>query len=84
MAEHSDEWVDAEKWLDMIERGPAGQMIDREGRPWKPMRPLNFVDGQKLAYICGFQYRYQSDGTTLLKVGKRRARQCLRQGDEGG
>jgi protein gp37 len=59
------EWIDADEWFDMIQS------------PGKPARPLNFEDAALLAKSCGRRYEHQSDGSTLIRVGKHAAGRLL-------
>ena len=68
------EWIDADHWLDGLYAG-----FQRGGNPWKPTRPLNFTDAGWLAEASGRAgaYEHQSDGTTMIRVGKRSAGRML-------
>jgi hypothetical protein len=67
------EWIDADEWLDMIQAGPS-RLIENEEREWRPARPLNYSDAHRLAVLTGDRpHEHQSDGTTLIRVGKKAA-----------
>lgn len=70
------EWIDADEWLDHIEAGPSQLFLD--GVRWSPPRPLNFAD---VAHLAGFtnrkRFEHQSDGTTMIRVGKSAAGRML-------
>jgi protein gp37 len=87
---HNGEWIDADEWYDLVDQG-AVEIVTRFGRlrghvcdgrgafaDWAPARPLNFEDAEALAEITGVRrLEHQSDGTTLLRVGARRAGRAL-------
>ncbi|TPL30219.1 phage Gp37/Gp68 family protein [Mesorhizobium sp. B2-4-7] len=65
------EWLDADQLLDRIEAGSA--FIAKAGERWQPARPLNFADAAFLADLTGNRFDHQSDGRTILPLGKNRA-----------
>lgn len=70
------EWIDADNWLDDIQRGP-GEIL-KDGKAWKPQRPLNFEDAEQLARICNRTcIEHHSSGQTMIKVGKQAAGRVL-------
>jgi protein gp37 len=69
------EFIDADEWLDMVLRFPAE--ISYGGNPWRPSRPLNYCDSVILADIGNFRFEHYTDGTTMLRVGKKRAGRLL-------
>jgi protein gp37 len=72
------EWIDADEWFDMIQRGPSQIIRSPDwASPGKPARPLNFEDAALLAKSCGRRYEHQSDGSTLIRVGKHAAGRLL-------
>jgi protein gp37 len=69
------EWIDADEWMNSFELG-----ISRGGELWRPARPLNYVDAQWLAEALGRggnRYEHHSDGTTVIRVGRRAAGRLL-------
>lgn len=67
------EFIDADEWFD----GLTGK-ITIDGEPWRPARPLNYTDAERLAQVCGrTDVERQSDGTTLIRVGKKAAGRLL-------
>jgi protein gp37 len=68
------EWIDADEWLDGLVCS-----IAKNGELWKPDRPLNYTDAAWLAESTGrgHCYEHQSDGTTLIRVGKKAAGRLL-------
>jgi len=69
------EWIDADEWLSIIQRGPSRILID--GKPWAPHRPLNYSDAQLLANTGCDRLEHHSDGSTLIHVGKKAAGRLL-------
>lgn len=65
------EWIDADEWLGMIQRGEV--TIAPGERFAGTYAPLDYQTAAFLAELTGVRYEYQSDGTTLLRVGKRAA-----------
>lgn len=67
------EWIDADEWLNQAATRPM--YIDQgEWREWQPPRPLTYRDAARTAKFYGrTTYEHQSDGTTLIRVGKRAA-----------
>lgn len=65
------EWIDADEWLErLIGNGWRGQAAE-----WP--RPLDYEHAATLAKFSRFAYKHQSDGTTLIRVGKERAGRLL-------
>ena len=74
------EWIDADEWLDLVERGPSRIAIlgGKAERLWHPARPLNYSDASVLAHVSGDRpFEHQSDGATLIRVGKKAAGRLL-------
>ncbi len=72
------EWIDADEWLDILNRNCGANLYEADLKtPWSPPRPLNFANAQILATAMGRRFEHQSDGSTLLRVGKRRAGRLL-------
>lgn len=71
------EYIDADEWL--LRLRAAGVRITKGigGPEWNQPTPLNFTDAAELARFGGFDFEHQSDGTTLLHVGKARAGRTL-------
>lgn len=67
------EWIDADEWMDSWRAGY--RLADPAGSTgiWNPPRPLNFTDAQYVADFHGFRYEHHSDGTTLIRIGKKAA-----------
>lgn len=66
------EWIDADEWLGTIESG--GSKFRVAGEDWPPARPLNFENAALLARLTSRKtFEHQSDGTTLIRVGKKAA-----------
>jgi protein gp37 len=64
------EWIDADEWLDKL----SGKIM------WSPPRPLSFSDASAMAAASGrprSHVEHQSDGTTLIRVGKKAAGRLL-------
>ena len=70
----SGEWIDADQWL---ERLSGGGKHEAYGLRFDPARPLTFEEGAVLANYSGFPFERHSDGSTLIRVGKRRAGRML-------
>ncbi len=69
------EWIDADEHFDELSklaifRGP-------DGKPFKPVRPLNYHDAAIVAGIVGAPFEHHSDGSTLIRVGRKRAGRLL-------
>lgn len=75
------EWIAADEWYDKIQAGPAQIIVSPDrALPWLPPRPLSYGDAERLAKITGGhkgQIEHHSDGTTLIRVGKRAAGRLL-------
>jgi len=67
------EWLDADSWYE--QRSRDGIQFRMDGKPWQPPQPLNYEAAKYIA--GGWAHEHQSDGTTLIKVGKRRAGRLL-------
>lgn len=63
------EWIDADEWLAMLIR--QGGKVAVDGR--EITAPLNYEDAAGLAGIGVHRYQHQSDGSTLIRVGKKAA-----------
>lgn len=71
------EWIDADEWFG-APRASRAEVIREEGGFWKPGRPLDYDDAKWLAEITGHDnVEHQSDGSTLIRVGKRAAGRLL-------
>lgn len=71
------EWIDADNWLDLIERGSSTLL--QNGREWRPVRPLNFDSAAFLAAITGRggKFEHLSSGHTMIRVDKHPAGRVL-------
>lgn len=69
------EWIDADEWLDHLYR--SGFIAERGGLIFDPQRPLNFEDARCIARLTQELYEHQSDGSTMIRVGKARAGRLL-------
>ena len=67
------EWIDADEWLRSIEGG--GAFFTHLGR--RLTAPLNYDDARVVAKTGGFRFEHQSDGSTMIRVGKVRAGDLL-------
>ncbi len=67
------EWIGADQWLREIQAD--GSRLTVCGRALQT--PLNFHDAQAVAEMSGAPFQHQSDGSTLLRVGRRRAGRLL-------
>ncbi len=67
------EWQDADTALDGLTLG----VIVKDGAKWTPDRPLNFEDATIVADIRSAKCECHTDGTTYLRLGKRRAGRLL-------
>ena len=68
------EFIDADEWMLHLTRGGANQAY---GIDYNPAFPLNFAEAERLAAYAGFPFEHQSDGSTLIRVGKRYAGRLL-------
>lgn len=71
------EWIDADEKLDRMRASGIG--VNAGAAPGGLAQPLNFADAAWLAEVTGYagRYEHQSDGTTLIRVGKRAAGRLL-------
>ena len=67
------EWIDADEWLRMMET-PCNRVMAGDRRL---VSPLNFEDAEILAGIGSYRFEHQSDGSTMIRVGKSRAGRLL-------
>jgi protein gp37 len=67
------EWIDADEWLRHLET-PCNRVMAGDRRL---VSPLNFEDAKILAGIGGYRFEHQSDGSTMIRVGKARAGRLL-------
>lgn len=68
------EWIDADQWLAVLAADGHRFLGDGGG---VLTSPLNFSDAQTLARLSGAEYQHHSDGSTTIRVGKRRAGRML-------
>jgi protein gp37 len=68
------EWIDADDWLRRLSRDGG---CEAYGRRYDENRPLNFDEAASFAKDCGYPFEHQSDGSTMIRVGKRRAGRLL-------
>jgi protein gp37 len=68
------EWIGADEWLRHLTRAGEGPVYDLH---YDPARALNFDQAAHLARSCGFDFEQHSDGSTTIRVGKRRAGRLL-------
>ena len=65
------EWIDADEWLTTLRAG--GSYFAFDGATLES--PLNFE--QAAAFAGGRRFEHQSDGSTMIRVGKRRSGRLL-------
>lgn len=70
------EWIDADElWRTMR---AAGAVLYHSGKIFNPEMPLNYQNALYIAEAAGFKrIEHQSDGSTLIRVGKARAGRFL-------
>lgn len=71
------EWLDADQKLADLRRAGIRITGPDSGNLWEPRSPLNFADARTLAEVTGHKFLHQSDGSTLIRVGKRAAGRLL-------
>lgn len=69
------EWIDADSRLADLRR--AGFIFRFRGAAWPGDQPLSFEAAAAFAEAGGFPFEHQSDGTSLLRVGKKAAGRLL-------
>lgn len=65
------EWIDADEHFDELSKYAVFRGAD--GKPFKPARPLNYSDAAIMAQIVGKPFEHHSDGSTLIRVGRKAA-----------
>jgi hypothetical protein len=63
------QWIDADEWLAQLARSGS---IAIGGFACNRTRPLTFDEAAQLATSCRLPYEHHSDGSTLIRVAKRR------------
>ncbi len=72
------EWIDADELLDYMWAQHGVVTFGIGGPEWLPDRPLNYAEAEIVAGLAGDRpYEHHSDGTTLIRVGKRAAGRLL-------
>lgn len=64
------EWIDADEWLAGL-AGNGASAIGGIRLDCGPLQPLTFDEAAHLAASCGYRCEHQSDGSTLIRVGKK-------------
>jgi protein gp37 len=68
------EWIDADQWLAKLKREGA---LSVSGIDLTNLQRATFDQAATLAKNAGWEFAHQSDGLTLIRVGKRRAGRLL-------